>query len=154
MSLAELSNVSISSPDRFFIGGEWTKPASSAEIDVINASTEEVLFTVAEAKEADMDRAIAAAREAFDHGPRPQMSHAERAVYLSKLAAALDERGVEISQIWSGQMGILNSIAQAASGGHGNPFRYYAGLADSFPFMERHTPTGGKGECCHVSVGH
>ena len=60
MSLAELSNVSISSPDRFFIGGEWTKPSSSAEIDVINASTEEVLFSVAEAKEADMERAIAA----------------------------------------------------------------------------------------------
>jgi len=86
MSLTETVREAISSPDRFYIGGDWVKPSSSDEIDVINASTEDVFFRVAEAKAEDMDRAIAAAREAFDHGPWPQMSHAERAAYLVKIA--------------------------------------------------------------------
>ena len=92
MSLTDTVKVSISSPDRFYIGGDWVKPSSSDEIDVINASTEDVFLRVAEAKAEDMDRAIAAAREAFDHGPWPHMSHAERAGYLVKIAAALEER--------------------------------------------------------------
>ena len=96
MSLTETVKVSISSPDRFYIGGDWVKPSSSDEIDVINASTEDVFLRVAEAKAEDMDRAIAAAREAFDHGPWPRMSHADRAEYLVKIAAALEERALEI----------------------------------------------------------
>jgi acyl-CoA reductase-like NAD-dependent aldehyde dehydrogenase len=143
MSLTETVREAISSPDRFYIGGDWVKPSSSDEIDVINASTEDVFFRVAEAKAEDMDRAIAAAREAFDRGPWPQMSHAERAAYLVKIAAALEERALEIGQIWSGQMGVLNSIAQASGPGHGRPWRYYAELAEEFPFQERHTPTAG-----------
>jgi acyl-CoA reductase-like NAD-dependent aldehyde dehydrogenase len=143
MSLTETVKASISSPDRFYIGGDWVKPSSSDEIDVINASTEDVFLRVAEAKAEDMDRAVAAAREAFDHGPWPQMSHAERASYLVKIAAALEERALEIGQIWSGQMGVLNTIAQASGPGHGRPWRYYAGLAEEFPFQERHTPTAG-----------
>jgi aldehyde dehydrogenase (NAD+) len=57
MSLTETVKVSISSPDRFYIGGDWVKPSSSDEIDVINASTEDVFLRVAEAKAEDMDRA-------------------------------------------------------------------------------------------------
>ena len=40
-------------------------------------------------------------------------------------------------------MGVLHSMARAGARGFGNPFRYYAGLADEFPFQERHTPTAG-----------
>ena len=68
MSVTETVKASITSPDRFYIGGDWVKPSSSDEIDVINASTEDVLFRVAEAKAEDMDRAITAAREAFGSG--------------------------------------------------------------------------------------
>ena len=48
--------------DRFFIGGEWVEPASGATIDVIDSGTEEHFFSVAEAQEADIERAVAAAR--------------------------------------------------------------------------------------------
>jgi len=44
--------------------------------------TEEVIFQVAEARGADMDRAVTAARKAFDKGPWPRLTHAERADYL------------------------------------------------------------------------
>ncbi|MGA7418890.1 MAG: aldehyde dehydrogenase [Acidimicrobiales bacterium] len=143
MSLTESTTVSLSSPDRFFVGGTWVKPSTPAVIDVINASTEDVMFQVAEAKDADMAAAVAAARDAFDHGPWPHLTHAERADYLRKIASGLDERSLEVSEIWSGQMGVLHSMAKASGPGFGNPFRYYAGLADEYPFEERHAPTAG-----------
>ena len=46
--------------DRFFIGGEWVKPSSDAVIDVIDSTSEELFFSVAEAQEADMARAVGA----------------------------------------------------------------------------------------------
>jgi acyl-CoA reductase-like NAD-dependent aldehyde dehydrogenase len=143
MSLADIATVSLAAPDRFFIGGQWVEPSSPDQIDVINSSTEDVFFRVAEAKAEDMDRAITAAREAFDRGPWPRLTHAERAEYMLKIAAGLEERAAEIGSIWSGQAGILHSMARASGPGHGRPFRYYAGLADDFPFIERHDPTAG-----------
>ena len=62
-------------PDRFFIGGEWVEPSSTARIDVRDSATEEVFLSVAEAQVEDVDRAVAAARKAFDHGPWPRLSH-------------------------------------------------------------------------------
>ena len=73
----------IKHPDMFFIDGQWTKPSSAAKIDVINSATEELFASVAEAQEADINRAVAAARKAFDHGPWPRMSHAERIAFFS-----------------------------------------------------------------------
>ncbi len=58
--------------DRFFIGGEWVRPSSTATIDVINPTTEQRYFTVPEATEADMARAVTAARNAFDDGVWPR----------------------------------------------------------------------------------
>ena len=48
-----------------FVGGEWIKPASSKRIQVINATTEEVLGSVPEGSDEDIDRAVNAARGAF-----------------------------------------------------------------------------------------
>jgi aldehyde dehydrogenase (NAD+) len=56
----------MSSYDRLFIGGEWAPPSSAAAIEVRNASTGEVIGSVPEAAEADVDAAVAAARRAFD----------------------------------------------------------------------------------------
>src|SRR3546814_8848069 len=49
--------------DKFFIGGEWVSPSPSSKIDVINPATEEVFLTVAEAHEADINRAVASDRK-------------------------------------------------------------------------------------------
>ena len=51
MTLTESAKVSLSSPDRFFIGGTWVEASTTDTIDVINASTEELFFRVAEAKD-------------------------------------------------------------------------------------------------------
>ena len=57
---------------KLFIGGSWVPPSSAAVIDVISPHSEEVVGRVPEAKEADVDRAVAAARDAFDKGPWPR----------------------------------------------------------------------------------
>src|SRR5205085_715340 len=54
--------------DRLFIGNEWVEPATSATIDVISPTTEEVYARTPDASPADIDRAVAAARDAFDNG--------------------------------------------------------------------------------------
>ena len=71
---------------KLFIDGTWAKPATTATIEVISPHTEEVIAKVPEARDADVDRAVAAARAAFDHGPWPRMPPAERA---DAMAAAL-----------------------------------------------------------------
>ena len=83
-------------PDRFFIGGEWVAPSSSAKIDVINSGTEELFVQVAEAQVADVDRAVASAREAFDNGPWTRMTPAERAPYLRAIGQQFRDRAGEI----------------------------------------------------------
>jgi len=60
--------------DRLFIGGEWVEPSSSSTFDVVSPSNEELVGRVPEAQNADIDRAVAIAREAFDHGPWPRMT--------------------------------------------------------------------------------
>lgn len=135
--------LSLKAPDRFFINGEWRAPSSNDTFDVINPSTEETLLTVALARDADISDAVSAAREAFDHGPWPELTHEERASYLRRLADALDTRADELAWAWSGQMGVVINIAQAMVPGKINEYRNYAALAETFPFVERHTPTTG-----------
>jgi len=129
-------------PDKFFIDGKWTAPSTGARLDVISAVTEDVYLQVAEAREADMARAIAAARKAFDHGPWPRMSHAERAGYLRKLAEGMRQRAGDIAAMWPHEMGILHSHALLQAPGAGATFDYYADLSATFPFEERRQPSG------------
>jgi len=105
--------VSIRHPYKLFIGGEWVEPASGKRLEMVSPVTEQVTGSVAEAVEADVDRAVAAARKAFDHGPWPRMSAAERGVYLSRLTDKLKERADELAHAWAGQIGTLLPFAQA-----------------------------------------
>jgi acyl-CoA reductase-like NAD-dependent aldehyde dehydrogenase len=141
-SVAEI----IRRPDSLFIGGEWVKPSSEDQIAVIAPATEQVYLRVAAAKEADIDRAVEAAREAFDRGPWPRMTHAQRAEYLRVMGQRLNERVADVAAIWPNEMGIVHAVAQAFAGTVGAVYEYYAGLADTFPFEERfdHPPGGGR----------
>jgi acyl-CoA reductase-like NAD-dependent aldehyde dehydrogenase len=143
MSLTDEATMELHNADHFFIGGEWAKPSSPSMFDVINPTTEGVLFRVAEAQAEDMAAAVTAARQAFDRGPWPRMSHRERATYMRAMAKLLNERTDELGRIWSSQMGVVNSVAKYGGLGCARTFEYYAGLADTFPFMERHQPTAG-----------
>ena len=133
----------IGRPREFFIGGEWVAPSTGALIDVVAPSTEELFVQVAEAEAADVERAVGAAREAFDHGPWPRMSHAERAGYLRDIAKHLADRAGDLSTIWTNEMGIIKSMADFQLRFLPGVYNYYASLAETFAFEERHKPRAG-----------
>jgi aldehyde dehydrogenase (NAD+) len=96
---------------KVFIGGAWVEPASEQTLSIISPNTEQVIWTCAEAIEADMDRAANAARAAFDTGPWPNLSASQRAEYLHALARALKLREPELARAWTLQVGGLASAA-------------------------------------------
>jgi acyl-CoA reductase-like NAD-dependent aldehyde dehydrogenase len=130
--------------DRFFIGGEWAAPSTSRKIEVVNSGTEDLFATVAEAQEADVDRAVAAARQAFDHGPWPRLSHAERAQHLRTLADELETRAADTALIWTVETGFLHNYATHAGRTLGSTYRFYADLADTYPFVQQHPTQAAK----------
>ncbi|HXH59261.1 MAG TPA: aldehyde dehydrogenase family protein [Iamia sp.] len=75
--------------DRLFIGGDWVAPTGGDVIDVVNPSTEALAGRVPDGTTADIDAAVAAARDAFDHGPWPRMSPKERAEVLAATSGAI-----------------------------------------------------------------
>ena len=123
--------------DRLFIGGEWVSPAGTGKIEVINPTTEEVVGTVPDATTADIDKAVAAARTAFDQGPWPKMAPAERAAILTKVSEALKADMEPMAQLITTEMGspvAWGTMAQVFA-----PtmiFDYYVGLASTFQFDE------------------
>jgi acyl-CoA reductase-like NAD-dependent aldehyde dehydrogenase len=130
-------------PDNFFIGGKWVQPSSGSKIDVLNSGTEELFVSVAEAQEADVNRAVAAAREAFDNGPWARMTHKERAGYLRAIGNEIESRIDDLARIWTTESGVVHAIAKLSIPGLRKTYDYYAGLADTFPFVEEHKPAAG-----------
>ena len=128
---------------QFFIGGGWVDPSSTDTIDVKDSTNERVFLSVAEAKAPDIDRAVAAARSAFDQGPWARTTHQERAEYLRAIASGLRERAADFGDLWPRESGVLHAVAQHAAIGGAATFDYYAGLADTYPFEERVTPSMG-----------
>jgi aldehyde dehydrogenase (NAD+) len=159
MSVTTGPVVPLSNNDRFFIGGEWVRPSSDAVLDVIDSATEQLYFQVPEAQPVDMDLAIGAARVAFDRGPWPRMTHIERAGYLRAMADRLEARADDYAAMWPHESGVLYAIAQAGRSGYPETLRYYADLADDYPFEEPFTPSsttlagGGYGLLVREPVG-
>ncbi|MCK5412072.1 MAG: aldehyde dehydrogenase family protein, partial [Gemmatimonadetes bacterium] len=89
----------ILAPGRLFIGGEWADAASGATFEVIDPARAEVLTEVAEAGVEDVDRAVRAARKAFEGGEWREMSPRARGRLLWKLAERLEERKDEIARV-------------------------------------------------------
>jgi acyl-CoA reductase-like NAD-dependent aldehyde dehydrogenase len=119
----------------FFIDGEWAPPAGRDRLGVISPSTEEVVGEVPVATEADIDRAVDAARAAFDDGPWPRMTPAERADVLDRAAELLAKRESDIAGITVDEMGCAISQAPRAQTGMVAPlFAYYAELSRTFEF--------------------
>jgi aldehyde dehydrogenase (NAD+) len=123
--------------DRLFIGGDWVAPAGTATIDVISPHTEEVIGRVPEGTEADIDKAVAAARQAFDHGPWPRMTPAERAEIVGRLAAIYAERQNDMAELVTAEMGspaLFSIFGQAAI--PQMVLQYYVDLAGTYTWEE------------------
>ncbi|WP_130304565.1 aldehyde dehydrogenase [Advenella incenata] len=143
MSLISPEQPNIRHPDRFFIGGKWVNSVGNSSFDVINPSTEELFMRFSKAQPDDIDRAVGAAREAFDYGPWPRMSHAERADYLRAISSEMSKRAHELANLWTLEVGVTNHVAQAITPQIAGVFDYYANLAHTYSFEEKHAPQAG-----------
>ncbi|MEV4080588.1 aldehyde dehydrogenase [Nonomuraea fuscirosea] len=124
--------------EKLFIGGEWVAPAGTGTIEVISPHTEEVVGSVPEGTTEDMDRAVAAARQAFDHGPWPRMTFAERAEVIGRLAAIYNERQGEMAQLITEEMGSPISFSNLAQAPQPlGMLQYYAELGTTFEQEEQ-----------------
>ncbi|HXJ37343.1 MAG TPA: aldehyde dehydrogenase [Candidatus Eisenbacteria bacterium] len=123
--------------EQLFIGGEWVAPATSNTIDVVSPATEEVIGRVPEGREADIDRAVVAARDAFDRGPWPRMTPSERADAMARLLAGLQERAGELAMTITQEMGSPISFSHMAQVMASNMvLDYYVRLAREYPFEQ------------------
>jgi betaine-aldehyde dehydrogenase len=123
--------------DTLFIGGEWIAPATDAVIEVISPHSEEVIARVAEAREADVERAVAAARTAFDQGPWPRLRAVERADAMARLLAALQERSADMAITITDEMGSTITFSNLGQVMASNMvLDYFTRLAREYPFEE------------------
>ena len=100
-------------PKKMLIGGEWVDSISGKTFATYNPADGEVLAQVAEGDQQDIDRAVRAARRAFESGPWPSMTPSRRGRLISKLADLLEEHLEEFAQLESLDNGKPLSVARA-----------------------------------------
>src|SRR5438105_2497561 len=115
---------------QLFIAGSWRSPASGSTYDTINPATEETSAHVGRGDERDVEAAVAAARKAFDSGPWPRMSAAERGRIVWKLGDLIMQNLDEMSRLESLNTGkTLFDSGKVEIPFAAEVFRYYAGWA-------------------------
>jgi betaine-aldehyde dehydrogenase len=100
--------------DKLFIGGEWVDPAGTDVIEVISPHSEEVVGRVPEGTTADIDRAVAAARKAFDEGEWPRLSPEDRIAAVQRFCDVYAARMMDMAQVITTEMGSPISFSQLA----------------------------------------
>ncbi len=117
-------------PVKMLIGGHWVEAASGKTFETINPSTAEVLAQVAEGASEDINRAVAAARQAFESGPWPKLTPSQRGRLLLKLADLIEQNAEELAQLETLDNG---KPIKYSRGGDvpltADHFRYFAGWA-------------------------
>jgi betaine-aldehyde dehydrogenase len=129
--------------DKLYIKGEWVAPASGEMFDVIDPSNREVFHRVPRGGAGDVDAAVKAAREAFDQGPWPRMSGAERAAVLRRMGDAIASRTDELARMEVRDNGKPLPEAVWDIEDTAGCFHFYADLAerlDNYPEQEIKLP--------------
>jgi aldehyde dehydrogenase (NAD+) len=147
--------VDIRHPDRLFINGKWATTSSRAALSIVCPSTEGEIARIPGALREDIDAAVAAARSAFDHGPWPRLSFAERAALLRKIYDGIKRRSGEFSHLWTAEVGTPAAVSTfATTTGGGAHLAYYADLIDSRQLVDTtRRPDGGFACVVRESVG-
>lgn len=96
--------------DKIFIGGAWVEPSGADPIEVVNSTTEEVMGTIPGCTPVDVDKAVAAARDAFESWS--QTSRETRAGYIAAIAEGLGERAEEIAATITQELGMPLKLSQ------------------------------------------
>ncbi|MFH2064846.1 MAG: aldehyde dehydrogenase family protein [Pseudomonadota bacterium] len=119
--------------DKFFINGKWVEPSGKGRRDIINPSNEEVIAVIPMGNADDVNRAVAAAREAFPSWSRTSVQ--ERAEILSRLSDALAEHQDELGRIIASEMGMPVLWAQMIQVGLPiSTFSSFSQIVMEYPF--------------------
>jgi len=113
MAIASDPNVQVR--EEIYLGGEWVKPSGSGMLEVINSTTEEVMGSVPEGTADDVDRAVRAAREAFEHWSLTSVD--ERAEWMRRIADALGARMEQTAALIAQEVGMPIKLAHMIQAG-------------------------------------
>lgn len=140
--------------DKLYIGGQWVAPATNQVLEVFSPATEERVGTVPVASPADIDKAVAVARRAFDDGPWAQTTPTERGEILAKAAKLIEERSAELVAVLSSEMGqppatvgMMQQTPALAT------LNFYAELAKEFEWEQVRTGVFGQTRVLREPVG-
>ncbi|QNP74470.1 aldehyde dehydrogenase [Streptomyces roseirectus] len=127
-------------PGQLFIGGQWREAADGARTEVTDPSRGRPVTTVAEASADDVDAAVRAARDAYDHGPWPRLTGRERGRILHRVAELIREEADTLAELESLDVGKPITLARAVDVTNtANDYEYYAALAFSLDGAARET---------------
>ncbi|CAM3821203.1 betaine-aldehyde dehydrogenase [Alicyclobacillus pomorum] len=115
---------------QMYIAGGWASAVSGAMREIINPFDQTVIAIVPEGDNRDAERAIQAAREAFDDGPWPRMTGAERGRILYHVASLIERDAEELAILETLDTGKTLTESRADMSDIVRVFRYFAGLAD------------------------
>ena len=104
----------VGTPQQLFINGQWTDAASGKTFETPNPATGETLARVAEGDAEDINRAVRAARQAFEHGPWGRMTPSERGRIIWRIGDLILEHADELAQLESLDNGKPFAVARAA----------------------------------------
>ena len=121
--------------DKIYVGGAWVASEGTGTIEVIDANTEEVMGSIPEGTAGDVDRAVAAAKAAFETWGYTDRE--ERGKYLQAIAEGLAERSEEIAKVISREVGMPELYATLIQAGlpAGN-MALYTAMLDTYEFEE------------------
>ncbi len=121
--------------DKIYVNGAWVDSTGTGTIDVINSTTEEIMGHVPEGTPEDVDRAVAAARTAFDDWAA--VSVEERAKYLQRITEGLQARMGDIATLVSQEVGMPTNLSMMIQAGLPTmTFGSMGQILDAFPFEE------------------
>jgi betaine-aldehyde dehydrogenase len=116
-------------PQRLYINGEFVRPRSTAAIDVIDPSAAEVIGRIPDAGTEDVDRAVTAARAAFEAGAWKEATAQDRGRVLFRLAEIVRSRAGELAELETRNTGKPIVEAEFDIADVATCFEYYGGLA-------------------------
>ena len=130
--------------DKLFIAGRWRAPVSDTLVPVQCPADEDIVARVVMPSVGDADLAVIAAREAFDKGPWPRMSIADRSRYCARLADAIEARLPRLNIAWMLEAGAPLAHSEMINSGAGRMiWRNAISIAPQLSFEERRSGRAG-----------
>ncbi|MFF1484047.1 aldehyde dehydrogenase [Streptomyces sp. NPDC058319] len=127
--------------DRLFVAGTWTEPSDAELLEIVSPHDGSVIGRAAQARPADIDRAVAAARASFDAGVWSSVAPAERVAVLRRFNALREENAERIAELISLENGSALWFTRAGQPGLTRQANAYLKAAEEFGWEETLTPS-------------